>query len=130
MYGDIAIIKKMTSIKFAQLNCANDMELDTLLTGWLTEFNSEINTRLIGGEIPDLDKRKPGLDGIANRLVMRMIGFALQQKSSPIVRINDFQIRTVNPSEVTKDLDMQLEPYQKPKLTIYDSADVDYGELL
>ena len=128
MYGDIETVKQDTGVTPEQLGLASE-DLDDVLTEWLEQFNSEINTRLNEGEIPDKDPRKKGLDGIANRLVMKMIGYVIQMRSSPVIQLGDFNIQTVDPGQVTSGLEKILAPYQKTRVSIFSSSDIPYGEL-
>jgi hypothetical protein len=135
MYGSVSQVKELSGVKpefFAlednEEETAED-KMDMILSGWLSQFNSDINTRMNEGEVPDDDPRKPGLDGIANRLMMKMIGYAIQMRSSPVVQLGDFNIQTLNPSDVTRDLERDLLPYQRTRIGIFDSADIPFREL-
>jgi hypothetical protein len=129
MYGDIEQAKKDANMTPEKLGLGNETELDQALTAWLTQFNSDMNTYLNEGEIPDSDSRKAGLDGIANRLLMKMYGYALQMRSSPVVQLGDFNIQMVDPGAVTRDLERQLLPYQRTHVDISASSDIAYTDL-
>lgn len=90
-----------------------DEELENLVQIWIEQMESHIYTRL-DFQIKENDKEFHAIQGILTGAVMNMITYALQQRTAPIIQLGDYAVDIIQASEVTKNLDDQLAPFQDP----------------
>lgn len=120
MYGTPQDVRLLTGIKPIDLGFENEtaeQDLDELITTWLTRITSAINARLIQGEIKTTHSNYAGIVDVSIRTVAKLIAIAQQTRINPIVQINNFAVDIINTSQVIKDLDMELKPYQESSST-------------
>lgn len=90
----------------------SDDALEDLIKVWIEQVESHIYVRL-DYEIKKDDKGYEAIKGILTGNVMNMVTFALQQRRSRIIQLGDYAVDIIDASEVTKNLDKQLKPFQK-----------------
>ncbi|WP_373896379.1 hypothetical protein [Virgibacillus sp. CBA3643] len=100
--------------------------LDDLLKNWIEKVASHMHTRL-GRSISESDKEYLAIQDVLIRTVAKTVAVAQQQRTSPVVQINDFAVSILNTSEVTKDLDKELRPFLKKRVSFFSSLD-EYKE--
>lgn len=99
-----------------------EKELKKLLEIWIERIASHIHTR-IGKEVAEDDSDFLAIQDIVIRTVAKLVAVAQQQRTSPIVQLNDFAISVLNTSDVTKDLAKELRPFQKGGISIFSSIE-------
>lgn len=90
-----------------------DEVLQELVKTWIEQMESHIYVRL-DYQLDEKDKGYAAIKGILTGNVMNIITYALQQRTSPIIQLGDYAVDIINASQVTKDLDEELEPFQDP----------------
>ena len=58
-----------------------------------------------------LEDTPKSVQNVCLRLVANMIGFIIQRRDSPIIKVNDWQIKTINSEIFTDDLKRDLAPF-------------------
>lgn len=113
-------IKNLTGIKAEDFSFVDvddpEKALDELLETWIERIASHIYVRL-NRKISIEDGEFLAIQDVLIRTVANLVSIAQQQRTSPVVQIGDFAINILNTSEVTKNLDAELEPfirYKKP----------------
>lgn len=104
-----------------------EQALNDLLTTWIDRIASHIHTRLKKELIPTDDEYE-AIQDIVVRTVAKIVAVAQQQRTSPIVQINDFAVTILNTSEVIKDLDKELKPFKTRRVSFFSSLG-DYEEV-
>ncbi|MBD1373753.1 hypothetical protein IC620_15510 [Hazenella sp. IB182357] len=123
MYGSPEQIKQLTGLTTDRLSDdMSDIELDAILNEWITHIGVEINTRL-GEVIPIDDSRYKGIEAVALRTIAKLVTYALQNRTSGIVQVNEFTIKMLDASEVVKSLDRELKPYVKRTINLFHSGE-------
>ena len=64
------------------------------------------------------------VQNVCLRLVSNMITFIIQRRDTPIIKVNDWNITTVNSEIFTSDLKDDLEPFIKPHSSRSDRIDI------
>lgn len=115
MYGTPEDVIQFTGVRPDTLGIEGEhaeQQLYNLLTEWLERISTAIDVRLAeGSPVRPTDKRHKGIVDIAVRTVAKMVTIAQQQRSNPVIQINEFSVTMINPSLVIKDLDEELRPY-------------------
>lgn len=111
-------IKSLTGISASDFNFTDveDVEkaLNKLLESWIDRIASHIYIR-IGRKVDVSDGEFLAIQDVLVRTVANLVAVAQQQRTSPVVQIDNFAINILNTSEVTKDLDEELKPFRKYK---------------
>lgn len=122
-------IKELTGIKPSDYHFENvedeEQALNSMLETWIKRIASHVYARL-ERSLSEKDAEYEAIQDIIVRTVAKLVAISLQQRTSPVVRINDFAINILNTSEVTKDLNDELEPFlrkNKGWVEIFSSLD-------
>lgn len=111
-------IKSLTGIKASDFNFVDvedeDKALDELLGKWIERIASHIYVRL-QRKVSVEDSEFYAIQDVLIRTVANLVAIAQQQRSSPVIQIDDFAVNILNTSEVTKDLDDELKPFTRYK---------------
>lgn len=125
-------IRDLTGITASDYQFSDDVEdperaLDEMLEVWIRRIASHIYVRL-GRSIKEDAPESLAIQDVLIRTVAKLVAVSQQQRSSPVVRINEFAINVLNTSEVTKDLDAELSPFKrKTVISVFSSAE-DFKE--
>lgn len=107
-------IKDLTGIKSDDFQFVNeenkDEALNKLLEKWIERVASHIYVR-ISRTISVNDKEFFAIQDVLIRTVANIVSIAQQQRSNPVIQIDDFAVNILNTSEVTKNLDHELKPF-------------------
>lgn len=111
-------IKNLTGIKTGDFEFANvdnqEEALNNLLENWIEKIASHIYVR-IGRKVDVNDEESLAIQDVLVRTVANLVAVAQQQRTNPVVQIDSFAINILNTSEVTKNLDVELEPFIRYK---------------
>lgn len=111
-------IKELTGIKPSDFHFVNvedeEKALDDLLKKWIERIASHIYVR-IGRKVSEEDGDYLAIQDVLIRTVANLVAVAQQQRTSPVIQIDNFAINVLNTSEVTKDLDSELKPFIRYK---------------
>lgn len=92
-----------------------------VITKWISQSESLIKSYTNNNftdTIPEAVKN------VCLRLTSNMITLAVQRRDSPIIKVNDWQIRTVSSEIFTDDLKKDLAPFIIEHSTISDTIDI------
>lgn len=121
MYGTPKDVIDLTGITPDSLGLDEQLNpqaaLDSLLTVWIDRISIAINARLTQGRVLPSDPNYKGIIDVSVRTVAKLVAVAVQQRTSPIVQVNEFAVNVINTTQVIKDLDEELKPYQKQSKT-------------
>lgn len=104
-------------LKPKHLNLEKDdtVKLEEIVSDWITQSQDLINM-YTNRNYTD-ETVRPAICNICLRLTSNMVKLAVQNRDSPIIKVNDWTIQTV-PSEIfTDDLKSDLKPYIKDSST-------------
>src|SRR5699024_9852971 len=87
---------------------------DDVLEGWDKRIASHIYVR-IERKVDVHDKEFLAIQDVLVRTMANLVAVAQQQRTSPVVQIDNFAINILNTSEVTKELDKELKPFIRYK---------------
>lgn len=111
-------IKNLTGIKTGDFEFANEDDqeqaLNDLLENWIEKIASHIYVR-IERKVDVEDEEFLAIQDVLVRTVANLVALAQQQRTSPVVQIDSFAINILNTGEVTKELDKELEPFNRYK---------------
>lgn len=131
-------IRDLTGISANDFHFVNeddpDKALDKILEDWIERIASHIYVR-IKRKVSVDDGEFLAIQDVLIRTVANLVAIAQQQRSSPVVQIDSFAVNILNTSEVTKNLEEELEPfieYKRKKksgwVSIFSSSDPYEGE--
>lgn len=103
-----------------------DEALDAMLKTWIDRIASHIHSRL-NRRVSKDDDDYLAIQDILIRTVAKVVGVAQQQRTSPVIQINEFAVSILNTSEVTNDLKKELKPFRKVGFSFFSSSE-DYKE--
>src|SRR5690606_278930 len=107
-------IKELTGIKTADFQFVDvddpDKALDELLEKWINRVASHIFVRL-DRKISEDDGEYLAIQDVLIRSVANIVSIAQQQRTSPVIQIDNFAINILNTSEALKHLDNELKPF-------------------
>lgn len=108
--------------------------LDELLENWIERIASHIYVR-IDRMVSIEDGEFLAIQDVLIRTVANLVAIAQQQRSSPVIQINNFAINILNTSEVTKELEKELKPFIRYKkggssgwMSVFSSLDSYEGD--
>lgn len=111
-------IKDLTGIQAADFNFVNEDSaeeaLTTLLESWIERIASHIYVRL-DRQVDVEDGEFLAVQDVLVRTVANLVAVAQQQRTSPVVQIDNFAINILNTSEVTQELEKELKPFIRYK---------------
>src|SRR5581483_1899910 len=126
-------ILQLTGIRPANFSLADDPpgpdaqtayeKLSAILSAWADNISSAIDARLKNGSVSDTDARYKGIKDVCLRTVAKLVATAMQMRLSPVIRIDDFIMRVLNTSDVTKELSAELRPYQRSTVNVFLSSE-------
>ena len=124
MWISVDDIINFHGLKPKHLNLDKDdtQKLEEIVSDWITQSQDLINM-YTNRNYTDENVR-PAIKNICLRLTSNMVRLAVQNRDSPIIKVNDWTIQSV-PSEIfTDDLKSDLKPYIKDSSTEPDSIGV------
>ena len=92
-----------------------------VVTKWICQSESLIKSYTNN---PFTDEVPEAVKNVCLRLTSNMISLAIQRRDSPIIKVNDWQIRTVSSEIFTDDLKKDLIPFIIDHSTISDTIDI------
>lgn len=111
-------IKDLTGITASDFNFVNEDDqekaLNKLLEKWIERIASHIYVR-IDRTVSVEDGEFLAIQDVLIRTVANLVAIAQQQRSSPVIQIDNFAVNILNTAEVVKDLDRELKPFIKYK---------------
>lgn len=118
MYGSVGGVRDLTGVRPEQLGKATDVELDALLTSWLEEASSAIDTYLerdleaevAAGTLPAVPKL---VHSCANRIVANMVALGIQRRLSPVVSEDEFSVQLSSDATFTRPIRDELSPLHR-----------------
>lgn len=111
-------IKDLTGITASDFDFVNEEDqeeaLNKLLEKWIERIASHIYVR-IDRTVSVEDGEFLAIQDVLIRTVANLVAIAQQQRSSPVIQIDNFAVNILNTAEVVKDLDRELKPFIKYK---------------
>lgn len=111
-------IKRLTGISAEDFDFQGEEDgekaLKKLLETWIERIASHIYVR-INRKVDVQDGEFLAVQDVLIRTVANLVAVAQQQRTSPVIQIDNFAINILNTSEVTKDLDEELKPFKRYK---------------
>jgi len=124
MYGTAQRVRELTGVKPSDLGVADVATLDNLISTWLADISAEIDARINGPIDQQIEPtRHAGVTAVAVRTAAKMISYAIHSRSTPIVQVGDFAVQMLNSSEIIRELDRELRPYYRRKISLFHSGD-------
>jgi hypothetical protein len=108
--------------KHLNLDKDDTTTLQEIVSGWIEQSQDLINM-YTNRNYTDTTVR-PAVQNICLRLTSNMVKLAVQNRDSPIIKVNDWTITTVPSDIFTDDLKDDLKPYIKDSSTEPDSIGV------
>ena len=104
-------------LKPKHLNLEKDdtSKLETIVSGWIEQSQDLINT-YTNRNYTD-ETVRPSVQNICLRLTANMVNLAIQNRDSPIIKVNDWTISTVPNDIFTDELKDDLKPFIKDSST-------------
>ena len=97
--------------KHFNLEAEDTTGLDTILTKWILQSQSLINT-YTNQHYTDTTIT-PAVQNVCLRLTSNMVSLALQKRDNPLIRVNDWTITGLSSDVFTDDLKEDLRPFVK-----------------
>ena len=113
MWISVEDVKAFQGLKPQHLNLAKDDDdgLDTIVSDWIIQAQDLINT-YTNRHYTD-ETVRPAVKNVCLRLTSKMVNLAIQNRDSPIIKVNDWTIQTVPSDIFTDDLKDDLKPFIK-----------------
>ena len=108
--------------KHLNLDKDDTQKLEEIVSGWIEQSQDLINM-YTNRNYTDTTVR-PAVQNICLRLTSNMVKLAIQNRDSPIIKVNDWTITTVPSDIFTDDLKEDLKPFIKDSSTEPDSIGV------
>ena len=108
--------------KHLNLDKDDTTTLQEIVSGWIEQSQDLINM-YTNRNYTDTTVR-PAVENICLRLTSNMVKLAVQNRDSPIIKVNDWTITTVPSDIFTDDLKEDLKPFIKDSSTEPDSIGV------
>jgi hypothetical protein len=108
--------------KHLNLDKDDTTTLETIVSGWIEQSQDLINM-YTNRNYTD-ETVRPAIQNICLRLTSNMVRLAVQNRDSPIIKVNDWTIQSVPSDIFTDDLKDDLKPYIKDSSTEPDSIGV------
>jgi hypothetical protein len=108
--------------KHLNLDKDDTQKLEEIVSGWIEQSQDLINT-YTNRNYTD-ETVRPAVENICLRLTSNMVKLAVQNRDSPIIKVNDWTITTVPSDIFTDDLKEDLKPFIKDSSTEPDSIGV------
>ena len=101
--------------KHLNLDKDDNQKLADIVSEWIIQSQDLIN-HYTNRKYTD-DNVRPAIRNICLRLTSNMVKLAVQNRDSPIIKVNDWTIQTVPTDIFTDDLKSDLRPYIKDSST-------------
>jgi hypothetical protein len=101
--------------KHLNLDKDDNAKLHDIVSEWIIQSEDLIN-RYTNRNYTD-DTVRPAIQNVCLRLTSNMVKLAIQNRDSPIIKVNDWTIQTVPTDIFTDDLKDDLKPYIKDSST-------------
>lgn len=108
--------------KHLNLDKDDTQKLAEIVSDWITQSQDLINM-YTNRNYTD-ETVRPAIQNICLRLTSNMVKLAVQNRDSPIIKVNDWTIQSVPSDIFTDDLKEDLKPYIKDSSTEPDSIGV------
>lgn len=108
--------------KHLNLDKDDTSKLESIVSGWIEQSQDLINT-YTNRNYTDTTVR-PSVQNICLRLTANMVNLAIQNRDSPIIKVNDWTVQTVPNDIFTDELKEDLKPFIKDSSTEPDSIGV------
>ena len=108
--------------KHLNLDKDDTSKLESIVSGWIEQSQDLINM-YTNRNYTD-ETVRPAIQNICLRLTSNMVRLAIQNRDSPIIKVNDWTIQTVPSDIFTDDLKDDLKPFIKDSSTEPDSIGV------
>ena len=108
--------------KHLNLDKDDTSKLETIVSGWIEQSQDLINT-YTNRNYTD-ETVRPSVQNICLRLTANMVNLAIQNRDSPIIKVNDWTVQTVPNDIFTDELKEDLKPFIKDSSTEPDSIGV------
>lgn len=109
-YGTAASVKTRTGVSAEDIGLDSDDELDTFLDGLLDE-TTDLMDRSMRTSLLTPDPVPAGLNAIANDIAADSLRTMVATRQTPVVRIDDFAIRTITTRVLSADVKERLALY-------------------
>lgn len=107
-YGTAASVVTRTGIGPTDLGLESDEELTEFLEGLLGEMTDVVDRQLRKSYLADVPA---GLNGIVSDIVADAVRVMVVSRQTPVVRIDDFAVRTLTTASLSPDILRRLRPY-------------------
>lgn len=124
-YGTSDQVIRRTGVEPGDLGLEDDSALATLIDEFLDETADIINRR-IGTDYTDDTSAVAGLVGIALDVVAATVAYYVAQRTTPVVRVDDFAVRIPTARFFTPDIIERLKLYGSGGVS---SADIDLADV-
>lgn len=119
-YGTVAGVVEYSGVRQEDLRVD---DLDATLTGWLVEASDLIDAeakRRFRSELDaaTIDELPPVVHSVARSIVVNMVGYAVQRRKAPVVRIDDWSVRAVKEDVFPEDLRRLVRALRPPRAAI------------
>lgn len=101
--------------KHLNLDKDDTSKLESIVSGWIEQSQDLINT-YTNRNYTD-ETVRPSVQNICLRLTANMVNLAIQNRDSPIIKVNDWTISTVPNDIFTDELKDDLKPFIKDSST-------------
>lgn len=108
--------------KHLNLDKDDTTKLEEIVSDWITQSEDLINT-YTNRNYTD-ETVRPAVQNVCLRLTANMVNLAIQNRDSPIIKVNDWTITTVPNNIFTDELKDDLKPFIKDSSTEPDSIGV------
>lgn len=126
-YGTADAVKRRTGVQPDDLGLDDDASLVTFIEELLAEATDLMNRSIRRAtNYNDEDSIPAGLNGVANDIVTSSLREMVSTRQTPVVRIDDFAVRTVSARVFTPDIQKRLRLYGARGVS---SIDVTPGDM-
>jgi len=117
MWISVEQVINFHGLKPKHLNLEKDdtEKLDEIVSDWISQSEDLINT-YTNRHYTD-ENVKPAVQNVCLRLTSNMVKLAIQNRDTPIIKVNDWTIQTVPSDIFTDDLKDDLKPFIKDSST-------------
>ena len=124
MWISVDDIINFHGLKPQHLNLAKEDtgKLEEIVSGWIIQAEDLINV-YTNRNYTD-DNVRPAVKNVCLRLTSNMVRLAVQNRDSPIIKVNDWTIQSVPSDIFTDDLKHDLKPFIKDSSSEPDSIGV------
>jgi hypothetical protein len=117
MWISVDEVIEFQGLKPQHLNLAKDdtNNLEEIVAGWIEQSQDLINV-YTNRNYTD-ETVRPAIQNVCLRLTSNMVRLAIQNRDSPIIKVNDWTIQSVPSDIFTDDLKHDLKPFIKDSST-------------